>query len=137
MLSMLPDAIQQERLSLLEGAVALLEREHASDLRVHDLPSYGEPASLIIPVLNVPMQPDILAQNAQAAGAIVAIVEVSTSLGDEACGRRWQAFNSWAHDHNGKLMVFVHPEDQSRAEAIAQYWHVDPNSIVPVQRTAH
>lgn len=137
MLNMLPDAVQQERILLLEDAVALLEKEHAAELRVHDLAGYGEPDPVIIPVLNVPMQPDIIAHVAGSDETVVALVEVSSSLGDEACGRRWQAFSNWAKDHHGSLRVFVHPEDQARAEAIARHWHIDIDHVVPVQRSAH
>ena len=136
-MNMLPDAVQHERISLLEDAVTLLKNQGGYDFAVHDLPNYNEPDSLIIPVLNVPMQPDILAHHPQHAGPTVALVEVSTDLGEESCGRRWQAFDNWARLHQGELKVFVHPEDQTRATAIARHWHIDPDSIVPIERKRH
>lgn len=137
MLNMLPDAIQHERVCLLENVVTLLKKQGSHDFAVHDLPNYDEPERLIIPVLNVPMQPDIIAHHPQLQGPVIALVEVSTDLGDEACGRRWQAFHDWARTHDGRLMVFVHPEDQPRAAEIARHWHIDLASIVTVPRNTH
>ncbi len=131
----LPDAIQREREALLKDAIDMLEMLGNHDLTAQDLAGYNEPDELNIPVLNVHMRPDICASNQNNDGMVLGVVEVSTDLGEESCGRRWQAFSTWANSHNSRLQVFVHPEDVHRATEIAQYWHVDPDSIIPVKRT--
>ena len=130
----LPDAIQREREALLRDSVDILKIQGNQEVEAHDLPGYREPDELMIPVLNVPMQPDIMASHPQHTGPTIGVVEVSTDLGEESCGRRWQAFALWAKNHDGHLHIFVHPEDHQRTTEIAQYWHVDPGIIVPVAR---
>lgn len=130
----LPDAIQREREALLRDVVDILKTQGNEDLAVQDLAGYKEPEELHIPVLNVHMRPDISASNQEKDGLILGVVEVSTDLGEESCGRRWKAISAWANNHNSRMQVFVHPEDLRRATEIAQYWHVDPDSIVPVRR---
>ena len=130
----LPDAIQRERETLLKDAVDLLKTRGTQDFSVHDLAGYKEPDELNIPVLNCHMRPDIFASDRERDELIVGVVEVSTGLGEESCGRRWQAFSTWANNHHGRMHVFVHPEDLRRATEIAQYWHIAPDFIVPVTR---
>jgi hypothetical protein len=132
---MLPDAIQREREALLRESISILESEGSREFSVHDLAGYPEPEELIIPVLNVPMLPDIVASNTDHSATTLAIVEVSTDLGEESCGRRWQSFARWAGEHNARLAIFVHPEDAQRAREIADHWHVDNKNVVTVPRT--
>lgn len=136
-LSTLPQAIQKEKESLLSDAVGILQERGTRDLAVHDLAGYPEPEELVIPVLNTPMQPDIEGIREEDGCPTLGLVEVSTDLGDEACGRRWQAFADWVSRHQGQLVIFVHPEDEGRATEIALHWHVNPALIVAVPRTVH
>ena len=131
----LPDAIQREREALLKDAVNILKIQGNQNLAVQDLADYKEPDELNIPVWNVYMRPDIFASNRDKDEMVLGVVEVSSDLGEESCGRRWQAFSTWAHNHNSRMQIFVHPEDLNRATDIARYWHVDPSSIVPVARS--
>lgn len=136
-MSMLPDAVQRERESLLQGSVSILRQKGAAKLAVHDLPGFDDPPEIIIPVLNVPMQPDIWGTAEDESSPVLGVVEVSSDLSEDDCGRRWQAFSSWARDHNASVAVFVHPEDEKRAEQIARQWHVEGLDIVPVPRAPH
>lgn len=130
----LPDAIQRERETLLHDAVELMKTQGYRDLAVQDLDGYQDPLEVLIPILNVHMQPDIIAHNQEGDDTLLGLVEVSTDLGEELCGRRWQAFDAWARNHHGMIRVFVHPEDLPRATEIAHYWHLQPDFLVPVER---
>lgn len=130
----LPAAIQREREALLSDAVELMKRQGFHDLAVQDLGGYKDPAELLIPILNVHMQPDIVATNQDGDDQLLGLVEVSTDLGEELCGRRWQAFDAWAKHHHGMMRVFVHPEDLARAEEIARLWHLQPDFLIPLER---
>ncbi|MDR3390847.1 MAG: hypothetical protein P4L77_03845 [Sulfuriferula sp.] len=131
----LPNAVQRERESLLSDAIGILETQGFQSFAVQDLAGYQEPAELVIPVLNVHMRPDIFAMDMDGDERLLGVVEVSTDLGEESCGRRWQAFNAWAHDHHTQMQVFVHPEDLARATEIAAQWHLEPDFFVPVKRS--
>lgn len=131
----LPDAVQREREALLRDAVGILKIHGYQPLAVQDLAGYKEPDEIIIPVLNVPMKPDIMASNWEKDGLMLGVVVVSTDLGEESCGRRWQAFSAWAQNHNTDMQVFVHQEDIDRATAIAEHWHLSPELLISVQRT--
>ncbi len=133
-ISMLPDAIQREREAMLISGVETLQRMGNAEFAVHDLAGYREPDELAIPILNVHLQPDIQARRPGLAGDTLALVEVSADLGEESCGRRWQALETWALQHDAQMMVFVHPEDQLRAQAIARSWHVLTDYIVTLPR---
>lgn len=131
-LSSLPQAIQQEREALLKNSAHFLRSRGLQTLRVHDLAGYEEPPEHLIPVLNVPMQADLEATDVEGSHCTLGLVEVASDLGDEACGRRWQALGRWAEDHRAELLVFVGSENSARARAIAQAWHLDPRLIVEV-----
>lgn len=127
----LPEAIQRERENLLRSTLQHLETMGYTEFSVRDLQGHPEPPALIIPVLNAPMQPDILAT--QASGQMLAaVVEVSTDLGEESCGRRWQAFIAWANAQQAEFIIVVHQDELNRAEAIAQHWHVEAGRLVPL-----
>lgn len=131
----LPNAVQRERETLLSDAIGILKTQGYQPMAVQDLAGYKEPDELVIPVLNVHMRPDIVASGRPDDEQILGVVEVSTDLGEESCGRRWQAFNAWAHEHHSHMQVFVHPEDLRRATEIAEYWHMTPDFLIPVRRT--
>ena len=131
----LPNAVQREREALLSDAVNVLKTKGYQPFAVQDLAGYQEPDDLLIPVLNVHMRPDIFASGMGNDEMMLGVVEVSTDLGEESCGRRWQAFSAWAHDHQSRMQVFVHPEDLKRATEIAEHWHLTPDFFVPVKRT--
>lgn len=133
-ISMLPDAIQREREVMLKDGVETLRQMGNVEFAVHDLAGFREPDELAIPILNVHMQPDIVARRPGMPGATLALVEPSSDLGEESCGRRWQAFETWAHEHDAQVVVFVHPEDQTRAQEIARYWHVPAEHIMSLPR---
>ncbi len=127
----LPEAIQRERENLLRCTLQHLKNKGYTEFAVRDLEGYPEPPALVIPVLNSPMQPDILAT--QASGLTLAtVVEVSTDLGEESCGRRWQAFIAWATGQQSEFIVVVHQDELNRAQAIARHWHVDLARLVPL-----
>ena len=67
--------------------------------------------------------------------AALVVVEPSTDLGEEACGRRWQALQAWASGHDAEVVVFVHPEDENRAATIANHWHLDPRMVEALPRS--
>lgn len=134
MYSQLPPAIEMERETLLQNAFeCLLERGHG-DIHIADFKEFEQPRPCKISVLNVVVQPDLEAQKPDQIGPTVASVEVSSDLGDESCGRRWQALSRWAKEHNGQYLIFIHPEDQNRAQAIAQLWEVDADHFVSLPR---
>ena len=133
-LSMLPDAIQQERENMLRSGVQTLKSMGNAEFAVHDLAGFPEPDELTIPILNTHLQPDIQATKPGGGAAPLALVEVSSDLGEEACGRRWQALAAWAQQHDAQVMVFVHPEDQARAEEIARSWHVPIAHLMSLPR---
>ena len=133
MTSMLPDAIQRERETLLESVIGRLRREGFDGFEALELPGYPEPEPLTIPVLNVRMRPDVRAEH-PSEGLLLGVVEPETDLGEEACGRRWQGLAAWAERHEASLRVFVHEEDQARARDIARHWHLDEGFVHPVPR---
>ena len=133
MATMLPDAIEQERETMLHDTMEVLKLRGFSHFSAHDLPGFDEPREVTIPVLNVHMRPDIWARD-DAGHHLLAMVEPSTDLGEETCGRRWQMLQSWADGHGAELHVFVHPEDEARAAEIARFWHLDHAMIEPVPR---
>ncbi len=131
----LPNAVQREREALLSDVASNLKTQGYQTLSIQDLAGYKEPDEILIPVLNVHMRPDIFASSLDKDELMLGVVEVSTDLGEESCGRRWQAFSAWADGHNARMQVFVHPEDLRRATEIAEYWHMTPDFFVPVNRT--
>ncbi|WP_413437899.1 hypothetical protein ACFDAU_15995 [Sulfuriferula sp. GW1] len=133
-LSMLPDAIQLERINMLKSGIETLKTMGNDEFAVQDLAGFREPDELIVPVLNTHVQPDIQAKQPDTGSETLAVVEVSSDLGDESCGRRWQALEAWALLHDAQMMVFVHPEDQTRALGIARAWHVPDDYIVTLPR---
>lgn len=132
MLITLPDAVARERERLIEASLRQLQREGLTEFSVHAMGGYQEPERLTIPVLNVPMTPDILSHRSGDAVPVVACVEVSSDLGEDQCGRRWQGLAAWADAHQGRFRVFVHAEDQPRARDIAVLWHLDPACLQPI-----
>lgn len=132
MTSMLPDAIEREREALLEASMALLRREGFEHFEALELPGHAQPEPLTIPVLNVRMRPDLRAVHDD--DVLLGVVEPESDLGEEACGRRWQALAAWADAHKARIRVFVHEEDKTRAQAIARHWHLDEGLIQPVSR---
>ena len=126
----LPGAVQREREALLESSARFLKERGLPRLRIHDLAGYEEPPDHLIPVLNVAMRADLEATDTGGACRTLGLVEVASDLGDEACGRRWQALGRWAEDHRAELLVFVSAEHTARARAIARAWHLDPGLIV-------
>lgn len=127
----LPEAIQREREVLLRRAVEYLSSRGYTEFQVRDLADFNDPPNLIIPVLNAPMQPDMVARQGEGL-SLIAVVEVSTDLGDESCGRRWQAFIAWAVAQDSEFVVFVHQDEIERAKAIAGHWHVDLTRLIPL-----
>ncbi len=129
----LPDAVLRERERLLHACAAHLTSSGVRNLRVRGLAGYPDPDPLHIPVWNVPMVPDLMAESPEHT-ALVGVVVVSSELGEPSCGRRWQAFAQWAGRHAGNLAVYVHPEDEMRATRLAERWHLDPQCVDTVPR---
>ncbi len=132
--TMLPEAVARERDSLAEASIGMLREAGYKHVRAEALAGYSEPEALLIPVLNVPMTPDIIARKDHPDDFVIGCVEVSSDLGEELCGRRWQAFERWLEQHGGRLRIFVHAEDVERARQIARHWRLSPDSIYPVPR---
>jgi hypothetical protein len=131
---MLPEAVERERDSLAQAAIDILRKAGYGHVRANALVGYPEPEPLLIPVLNVPMTPDIIAYKDDPKDVVIGLVEVSSDLGEELCGRRWQAFAHWIERNGGRLHVFVHTEDVGRAQHIVRHWQLSPASIYPVPR---
>lgn len=132
--TMLPEAVARERDSLAQAAIGSLREAGYKHFQANELAGYAEPEPQLIPVLNVPMTPDIIARKDDPKDFVIGCVEVSSDLGEELCGRRWQAFERWIEWHGGRLEVFVHAEDVERAKHIARHWQLSPDSIYPVPR---
>ena len=132
--SMLPDAVIKERQALLDQGLEMLREQGFRNMRAHDVPGCEEPEELLIPILNVHARPDITAEPAAGDGAALAVVEVSSGLGEESCGRRWQVLARWAEEHGGTFLIFVHPEDAQRAQAIAEHWHLPAELVTSLTR---
>lgn len=130
----IPQAIQQEREALLKSGARYLRSRGQLALYIRDLAGFEEPPEHLIPVLNIPMRADLEAVDTEGSHCTLGVVEVASDLGEEACGRRWQALGRWAEDHRAELLVFVHTENSERARAIARAWHLDPHLIVEVPR---
>ena len=133
MATMLPDAIERERETMLQDTMDVLKSRGFGHFDVRELPGFNEPKEVTIPVLNVHMRPDIFATDDQGRTMLV-MVEPSTDLGEESCGRRWQMLETWAQGHNADLHVFVHPEDERRAGEIARQWHLNDDIIETLPR---
>ena len=129
----LPSAVIFEREAMLYSAVDQFRHAGHPVRAVHGLRGFKEPPKLQIPVWNAPMRPDIYAEDSDG-HPILGLVEVSTALGEESCGRRWQAFSLWDEHHTGRLCIFVHPEDRRRAERIANHWGVARHNIHVLER---
>lgn len=129
MTTMLPDAVEREREAMLEASLAELRRRGYDRFEALELPGHTESRALTIPVLNLRMRPDIYATGTGRA-PFIALVEPSSDLGEESCGRRWQAFADWARRRGAAFQVFVHPEDRPRAAAIARHWHLDAATLI-------
>lgn len=132
--SKLPDAIMREREAMLMQAAEVLLQDGHTGIHLNDTEGYPEPEIRTINVLNIHLQPDLEALFPNQAGPTIASIEVSSDLGEESCGRRWQALNSWAKDHEGRYRIFIHPEDQQRAREIARIWQLDENLLEPLFR---
>ncbi|WP_018953557.1 hypothetical protein [Thioalkalivibrio sulfidiphilus] len=133
MTTMLPDAIERERETLLEASLNLLRRQGFEQFEAHELPGHPQPEPVTVPVLNIHITPDLRAFHPEQ-GTLLGVVEPETDLGEEACGRRWQGLAAWAEKHHARLQVFVHEEDKTRARDIARHWHLDEAIIQPVPR---
>jgi hypothetical protein len=131
---MLPEAVERERDSLAVAAIDTLRKAGYKHFRANALVGYPEPEPLLIPVLNVPMTPDIVAYKDDPKDFVIGLVEVSSDLGEELCGRRWQAFAHWIERNGGRLQVFVHHEDVGRAQQIVRHWQLAADSIYAVAR---
>lgn len=133
MTTMLPDAIERERESLMEASMGLLRKRGYEQFEAHELPGHPEPAPVTVPVLNIHITPDLRAVHATE-GTLLGVVEPESDLGEEACGRRWQGLAAWADQHQAQVQVFVHEEDKTRARDIARHWHLDEAMIQTVPR---
>ncbi|MEJ2059192.1 MAG: hypothetical protein P8Y64_01720 [Gammaproteobacteria bacterium] len=127
--TMLPDAVEHERETMMESAIDMLKARGYRHFSAHELPGFEEPGRVTIRVLNVPMTPDIFADGVAGLQPLLAVVETATDLGEELPGRRWQAFAEWAEAHGARLKVYVHPDDLARARTVADHWHLDPGLV--------
>lgn len=124
-----PPAIAKERDLVVAQALIWLQRFGYRDFRVLDYADRPQPDDIAIPVLNTVVTPDISATGANGE-VLVGNVEVSTDLGDNVCGRRWQALLSWARPSGAAFRVFINERHAQRARDIAREWHLDDTFIV-------
>lgn len=134
MLNMLPDAVMREREAMLSAALATLRAEGYEDLRARDLAGYPEPPAVTVRVINAPVQPDVVGTAPNGGGIAAGFVEPSSALSGDTAGRRWQYLWFWTQGRDGRMFVFVHPEDQEKARMIARHWHIAPQCIRVLQR---
>lgn len=124
---MLSGAVDREH--LVRAAAAALRSDGWSEVRATGCAGFRKPQALVVPVLHVPLQPDLCASHPRRRGPLLGVVATGRELGDASLGSRWQALAAWAREHGGVFTVFVAPQDEAPARAIAGRWHLDPSLL--------
>lgn len=124
-----------EREQLVRAAAAALRSDGWSEVRATGCAGFRTPQALVVPLLHVPLQPDLCASHPRRRGPLLGVVVTGRDLGDASLGLRWQALAAWAREHGGVFTVFVSPQDEAPARALAGRWHLDP-SLLRVVRIA-
>lgn len=114
-----------DRLALVRAVAQVLGSDGWAEIRAQHCPEYRDPQPLVVPDLNVPLQPDVCASHPARPAPLLACVGVAAELHESTIGRRWQALAAWAADHRATFAVFVQPRDYARARAIAARWRLD------------
>lgn len=129
-----------ERQRLLRAAAEALRSDGWSEVRAAGCPDFREPQALVVPVLHVPLQPDLCASHPRRRGPLLAVVATRRALGDGSVARRSQALAAWAREHGGTFALFVAPEDEQAARAALARWQLDAaalRAIRPASRRCH
>lgn len=125
-----------ERERLVRAAVHALRSDGWAEVRASGCAEYREPQALVVPLLHVPVQPDLCASHPRRAGPLLGVVATRRDLGDAALARRWTALAEWAREHRGTFTVFVAPQDEAPARTAVLRWHLDPALLRVVRPTA-
>lgn len=113
-----------DRLCLLRAAAHALVSEGWAEVRAQHCPEYRQPQPVVVPELNMAVQPDVSASHPGRPAPLIACVSGGADLRESATGRRWQALAAWAADQRATFAVYVRPRDYARARAIAARWRV-------------
>lgn len=118
------EAVRKEHVQKLGQAAARM-RENVSNGKMHvtGLPDYPDAPELLIPILNIHIQPDLYIESEQ--GPIIAFVPDSVDLGDDTWGERWKNAQRWADDHEARLLVLVSADKKEKAMKLAEKWKLD------------
>ena len=118
-----------DRAVLVRAAAHALQWDGWSEIRAQDCPGFRAPQAVVVPDLNVPLQPDLCASHPARPAPLLACVGMSDELREPAIGRRWLALAAWATDHQASFAIFVQPRDYARARAIAARWRLDHQQV--------
>jgi hypothetical protein len=121
-----PLSADADREHFVRAAADSLRSDGWSEVRAAGCAGFRKPQALVVPVLQVPLQPDLCASHPRRRGPLLGIVLTSRDMGDAAVGRRCQAFAAWAREHGGEFVVFVPARDEVQARAAARRWQLDP-----------
>ena len=117
--------LSDDRIALVRAVAHVLESDGWAEIRAQYCPEYRDPQPVVVPHLNLPLQPDLCASHPARPAPFVACVGVAAELREPTIGRRWQALAAWATNHRADFGVFVQARDYARAQAIATRWHID------------
>ena len=129
-MSILPDAAQREHEEQLKQAANILKTAgYQGDLHVTGHPDYPDAPELLIPVLNIHLQPDFYMAKTETGRGLVGFVPSISCLSDEICGERWREAKRWADEHQVDLLVLAPADRLDRAREIATKWKLEPDIV--------
>lgn len=132
-MSILPDAAQHEHEEQLKQAANILKSSgYQSDLHVTGHPDYPDAPELLIPVLNIHLQPDFYVAKSDNGRGLVGFVPSISCLSDEICGERWREAQRWAEGHQADLLVLAPADRLDRAREIAMKWKLNAEIVQPL-----
>ncbi|BAU48299.1 hypothetical protein SVA_1745 [Sulfurifustis variabilis] len=116
-----------ERERLVRAAADQLRSDGWLEVRASGCAGFRRPQALVVPVLQVPLQPDLCASHPRRRGPLLGVVATSRDIGEASLRRRCEALAAWAREHGGEFVVFVPAHDEARARAaVTARWHLDP-----------
>lgn len=118
-----------DRLALVRAVAHVLASDGWAEIRAQHCPEYRDPQAVVVPELNVPLQPDVCASHPARPAPFLACVGSPAELREPSIGRRWQALATWAAHHGAAFAVFIQPRDYARASAIAARWRIDVDQL--------
>ena len=132
-MSILPEAAQHEHVSQLMQAADILKTSgYQGELCMTGHPDLPDAPKLLIPVLNIHLQPDFYIANSSAGRGLVGFIPSISCLSDEICSERWRDAKRWADDHQADLLVLAPADRLDRAREIAAKWKLDPQIVQPL-----